>query len=130
MSKRWMGSTLGLLALAIIFGGAAHAAQTAAPKKAAAAAKKAPAAHEMTGAGVITSVDATQLTFTHKVNGKDAPTTVVLTPETKRDGTLAAGNKVSVRYRMENNDKVATSVRAQTATAKAAKTPGAKAKKS
>lgn len=126
MSKRWMGSTLGLLALALIFGGAAHAAQTAAPKT---AAKKAPATHEMTGAGVITSVDGTHLTFTRKVNGKDEPTTVVLAPETKQDGALAAGNKVSVRYRMENNDKVATSVRAQTATAKV-KTPGGKAKKS
>ena len=130
MSKRWMGSIGGLLALALIFGGVAHAAQTAAPKKApAAAAKKAPAVHDITGAGVITSVDATHLTITHKVNGKDEPMTLVLTPETKRDGTLATGSKVSFRYHKENNDMVATSVRAQVATAKA-KTPGTKAKKS
>jgi hypothetical protein len=129
MSKTWtrsMGSLLAL-ALVLIFSGAAHAAQTAAPKKApAATAKKAAATHDMTGTGVISSIDATHLTITRKVNGKDEPMTVVLTPETKRDATLAAGTKVSVRYHKENNDEVATSVRAQVAAAKA-KTPKAKA---
>jgi len=73
---------------------------------------KEPAVHDISGSGVITSVDATHLMITHKVNGKDAPMTLVLTPETKREGTMAAGNKVAVRYHMENNDMVATSVRA------------------
>jgi len=87
--------------------------------------------HDIAGSGVITSVDATHLMITHKVNGKDAPMTLVLTPETKREGTMAAGNKVAVRYHMENNDMVATSVRATAATtAKAKTTTGAKAKKS
>jgi hypothetical protein len=129
MLNRWTGSILSLLALVLILGGTAGAAQTAAPKKApAAAAKKAPAVHEMTGTGVVTSMDATHLMITHKVAGKDAPMTLVLTPTTKRTGTLAAGSKVTVKYHMENNDAVATSVSAQAVTAKAktAKAPAAK----
>ena len=128
--KRWTISTLGLLALALLFGGAAHAAQATAPKKTTAA-KKAPAVHEIAASGVITSADATHLTLTRKVNGKDQPLTVVLSPETKRQGDLTPGSKVSVRYRMENNEMVATSVRAQAATAKATTAkPKASAKKS
>ena len=127
MSKFWTRKIWGLLALAFIFGGVAQAAQTTAPKKATAAAKKAPAVHEMTSTGVITSIDATHLMITHKVKGKDEPMTLVLTPETKQEGNMAAGGTVSIRYHKENSDMVATSVRAQTATAKA-KTPGAKAK--
>ncbi len=123
MLKHWTIGTLGVLALALAFGGAAHAAQTAAPKKA--TATKKPAVHEVTNSGVITSVDATRLTMTHKVNGKDQPLTLILTPETKREGDLAPGNKVSVRYHMENNDEIATSVRAQAEPAKG-KAPGAK----
>lgn len=128
MSTKWIGSSLSLLALALVFSGSVHAAQTAAPAKAATG-KKAAAAHEMTSTGVITSMDATHLTITHKVGGKDTPMTVVLTPETKKDATLETGSKVTVKYHKENNDQVASSVRAQATTAKA-KTPGAKAKKS
>jgi hypothetical protein len=129
MSKLWTRSTWGLLALALIFSGAAHAAQTAAPKKATAV-KKAPAVHEVVSTGTITSIDATQLVMTHKVKGKDESVTLVLTPETKRMGTLAAGSKVSVQYRMENSDRVATSVRARTVAAKTTKAKTTAAKKS
>jgi hypothetical protein len=130
MLKRWTVGIAGLLALAVIFSGAAQA-QTTAPKKTTAtAAKKAPAVQQIAGTGVITSVDATHLMLTHKVNGKDTPMTLVLTPETKKEGDLAPGNRVSVRYHMENNDMVATSVRAQAATAAKSKTTGTKAKKS
>jgi hypothetical protein len=128
MSTKWIRSSLSLLALALIFGGSAHAAQTGTPQKAGAG-KKAAAAHEMSSTGVITEMDATHLTITQKVAGKDSPMTVVLTPETKKDATLEVGSKVRVKFHKENNDQVASSVRAQMATAKA-KTPGTKAKKS
>jgi hypothetical protein len=125
MSKHWMASFWGLLVLALIFGGVAQA-QTTAPKKA--PAKKA-AVHEVAGNGTITSADATHLVISHTVNGKAESMTLMLTPETKKEGTLEAGSKVAYRYHMENNDMVATSVRA-TATAAKAKTGKTKAKKS
>jgi len=134
MIKRRTGSFWGLLALALIFSGAAQASQTAAPKPAtaarsqSAASRKASAVHEISNSGVITSIDATRLVMTHKVKGKDEQATLVLTPETKREGTLTTGSRVSVRYRMENGDQVATLVRGQTVAAKT-KSP-ATAKKS
>lgn len=131
MLKRLNGSIWGMLALAVIFSGITLSAQTAAPapKKApAATAKKAPAAVDKTATGTINSIDATKLVLTHMVKGKSEQMTLVLTPETKREGTLAAGGKVSARYRTENSDQVATSVRAVAATAAKAKT-GTKAKK-
>lgn len=124
MLKRLNGSIWGMLALVVIFSGVTLSAQTAAPKKApaAATAKKAPAAAEKTATGTITSVDATKLVITHMVKGKSEPMTLVLTPETKRVGTLAAGGKVSAKYRTENNDQVATSVQSMPTTAAKAKT--------
>jgi hypothetical protein len=130
MSKTWTRTTGSLLALALVlmFGGMAQA-QTAAPApapapKATATAKKAPAS--MVATGTITSIDATHLVISHKVSGKDTPMNFILTPTTKQDSSLAAGSKVSVRYHKENSDEVATSVSAQTTTAKA-KTPKAAA---
>ena len=121
------GKIWGLLALALIFSGVTLSAQTAAPapKKApAATATKAPAAAAKvaTATGTITSIDATKLVLSHTVSGKSQEMTFVLNPETKREGTLAAGGKVSVRYHAENNDQVATTVRAVTATTAKAKT--------
>jgi hypothetical protein len=124
MSKRWMVSIWGLLVMALVFSGVAQA-QTTAPKRQAAA----KVSTETTSIGVITSVDATHMVITHKVKGKDESMTLILTPETKKEGALEAGSRVSFRYRMENNDRVATTVRA-TATAAKAKTPQTKAKKS
>jgi hypothetical protein len=123
MFKTVIRSIATTLALVVMLGGAAHAAQTAAPKKATAA-KKSAAAGEMMIAGTIASIDATHLTINHKVKGKDESMTLVLAPTTKQEGTLEPGAKVSVRYHKENNDQVASSVRAQVATAKA-KTPKA-----
>jgi hypothetical protein len=128
MSKFWTRGIWGLLALALIFAGAAQAAQTTAPKKA--TTRKAAAVHEMTTRGVISSIDATQLTITHKVKGKDESMNLVLNPSTKQEGTLTAGARVTVRYRKDNNEMVATSVRAQAATAKAKTGTKTKAKKS
>jgi hypothetical protein len=131
MLKRSIGTILGVLALAFVFSGAAHAQTAPAPKKSTAA--KAPAApkkQEIAASGTVTSVDATHLMVTRKVAGKDQPTTFVLTPETKKTGDIATGSKVSVRYHMENSDMVATSVRATGTTTAKTKTAGAKAKKS
>jgi Domain of unknown function (DUF5666) len=113
-----MGTTMALI---LMLGGAAHAAQTgAAPgQKPALAAKSAAAAKAMTSTGTIASIDAGHVTINHQVKGKDESTTFVLKPDTQRDATLTAGARVSIRYHKENNDLVASSVHAQTATAKA-----------
>jgi hypothetical protein len=130
MLKRLNGRIWGMLALALIFSGVTLSAQTAAPapKKAPATtaakttAKKAPAATEKTATGTITSIDATHLVMSHMVKGKSEQMTLVLTPATKRDASLAAGGKVSVRYHTENSDQVASSVRSVAATTAKAKT--------
>jgi hypothetical protein len=134
MLKRLNGSIWGLLALVVIFSGVTLSAQTAAPapKKASAAgtAKKASAGAEKTATGTITSIDATKVVVNHMVKGKSEQTTLVLTPETKREGVLAAGGKVSAKYRTENNEQVATLVRSMPTTAAKAKTgKGSAAKK-
>lgn len=115
----------GLLALALIFSGVTLSAQTAAPAPKTAptaTAKKAPAATAKVATGTITSIDATKLVINHTVSGKSQEMTFVLNPGTKREGSLAAGGKVSVRYSTENSDHVASSVRAVTATTAKAKT--------
>lgn len=113
-----MGTTLALI---VMLGGAAHAAQTGAAQgqKPAPAAKSTAAAHDMTSTGTIASIDAGHVTINHQVKGKDESTTFALKPDTQRDATLTAGTHVSIRYHKENNDLVASSVHAQTATAKA-----------
>ena len=123
MLKRLNLSMWGLLALALIFSGVAHA-QTAGAKKPAAT-KKAPTA-QMTSTGTIASSDATHLVINHTVKGKAEQMTFVLSPETKKDGSMATGDKVTVKYRSENNDKVATMVRSTPATAAKAKSTGTK----
>jgi hypothetical protein len=124
MSRIRIGSFGTALTLALMLSGAAHAAQTSAPqanapKAAPVAAKKPAATPEMTSTGTIASIDATHVTINHQVKGKDESTTFVLTPDTKRDTTLAAGTHVAIRYHKQNNDLVASSVHAQTTSAKA-----------
>ena len=121
--KRQTGMLWALAILALVFGGTALASQTAPSRQrtaaagSKAAAPKAPAARESTG--TITSIDATRLVIARTVKGKNEQTSFVLTPETKREGDLTAGHKVSVKYHMENSDSVATLVRGPSASAKA-----------
>jgi hypothetical protein len=117
--------------------GAAFAAQAApaAPKKAVASkpapaapaqakkeatAKKAPAVANKTTAGTVKSSSATSLVVSK--GGKDQ--TFVLNSSTETKGTLDAGAHVTVHYKMDGKDMVATAVTVQPA--KAAKSKGKK----
>ena len=114
--------------------GAAFAAQAApaAPKKAVAskpaaqpakkeaAAKKAPAVANKTTAGTVKSSSATSLVVSK--GGKDQ--TFVLNSSTDTKGTLGAGAHVTVHYKMDGKDMVATAITVQPV--KAGKSKGKK----
>ena len=116
--------------------GAAFAAQAApaAPKKAVAskptaaaqpakkeaAAKKAPAVANKTTAGTVKSSSATSLVVSK--GGKDQ--TFVLNSSTDTKGTLDAGAHVTVHYKMDGKDMVATAITVQPV--KAGKSKGKK----
>ena len=89
-----------------------------------AAQKKAAKAATHSARGTITSIDANQLVITQKVQGQDKPVSFVMNSATQKSGDLASGNTVTVRYKTENNQNVATSVRARAV--KAAKSTKAK----
>lgn len=71
-----------------------------------------PAATPVTHAtrGVVKTVDASSLVITR---AKGAETTFVLNTSTQRQGDIAPGANVSVRYHTEGKDKVATAVSVQ-----------------
>jgi hypothetical protein len=60
--------------------------------------------------GVVKTVDASSLVITR---AKGAETTFVLNTSTQRQGDIAPGANVSVRYHTEGKDKVATAVSVQ-----------------
>jgi hypothetical protein len=63
--------------------------------------------------GAISSIDASRLVMTHKTkNGKTEDLTFTLNSQTERQGVLKPGSKVSVHYTNENNQLVATAIRA------------------
>ena len=72
---------------------------------------KLPFTHASSGAIVL--IDANRLVVTHRKNGKPETLDFVLTPATSRKGDLAIGNVVSVHYRMEKDQRLATSIQAQ-----------------
>jgi hypothetical protein len=59
--------------------------------------------------GVVKSCDSKSLVVTRS-SKKPSDLTFVLTPATLRTGTIAAGSKVSVRYRADGKTLVATAV--------------------
>src|SRR5262245_5202906 len=61
--------------------------------------------------GTITSIETDKLVLNQKVNGKTEDVTIMLNSDTKKTGDLKTGDRVSVRWRDENNQKMATSVR-------------------
>jgi hypothetical protein len=77
--------------------------------------------------GTITSIDANQLVITEKVQGKDKQDTFAMNSATQKTGNPTVGSPVTVQYKTENNQNVATSVRARPV--KAAKTTSPKAQK-
>ena len=84
----------------------ASAAKTTSAKKAAPAAA-APASHSTMG--VVKSIDDTKLVTT-KSAGKGPETTFVLNASTQKEGAIAVGSTVDVRYTTEGKQKVATAV--------------------
>jgi len=89
------------------------------------AAQKKAATHS--ARGTITSIDANQLVITQKVQGQDKPMSFALNSTTQKSGDLASGTPVTVRYKTENNQNVATSVRGRAV--KAAKSTRSKGEK-
>ena len=87
------------------------AAQTQPPAPAAKHASSATAAtHAMKG--TVKSIDDTTLVLTRN-GGNHSDMTFTLNSATHREGTLAAGTAVSVRYREEGKTHVATAVRVE-----------------
>jgi len=61
--------------------------------------------------GIVKSMDDTSLVITRP--GKKGEEMFVLNPSTQKDGTVAVGSSVSVRYRTEGKNHVATAIMAQ-----------------
>src|SRR5919107_424077 len=85
----------------------------AAQAKPAPMAKKASTAASHSAKGVVKSMDATTLVVTEK--GKDV--SYVVDPSTKKEGDPAVGSNVTVMYKTEGTQHIATDVRASAAKA-------------
>jgi len=96
-----------LLASAGAFAQTAKPAKPAKPAAAAAAAKPA-AVHSVEG--VVKSVDASSIVITRS-NKKEM--SFKLESSTQKDGTIASGSKVSIRYHMDGASMVANAVNAE-----------------
>jgi len=68
-----------------------------------------PATHSTKG--TIASVNGDTMVINQMVRGKAQQLTVTLNSETQRSGDLTAGHLVTIQYREENQQKVATAVR-------------------
>lgn len=67
----------------------------------------------------IVSIDAHQLVVLRMVKGKPEQIRFVVTADTVRTGTLSVGSHVTVHYRTQNHENIATSVQARQSTPKA-----------
>src|SRR5262245_16318914 len=67
------------------------------------------ALHKTTG--TISSIDADKVVLNQKVNGKTEEATIMLNADTKKTGDLKPGDRVSVQWREENNQKMAASIK-------------------
>lgn len=85
-------------------------AQTTKSAKPAAAKPASTATHSVQG--VVKSVDASSLVIT-KSGKKGGEMTFKLDSTTQKDGSIANGSAVSVRYRMDGSSMVATAVNAE-----------------
>ena len=63
--------------------------------------------------GVVKSVNDTMLVITHDSKGKKEDMTLTLNASTQKQGNIAVGSPVSVRYRQDGSSMVATAVMAQ-----------------
>jgi|SRR6516225_1902278 len=61
--------------------------------------------------GTITSIDNNEVKIKEMVSGKEQPMTFKLDASTKKVGNLATGATVTIHYRTQNNQNVATDIR-------------------
>jgi len=61
--------------------------------------------------GTITSIEANRVIVNEKVKGKDQPMTFRLDSSTQKSGNLKTGTLVTIQYRTEGNQNIATSLR-------------------
>ena len=73
--------------------------------------------------GTITSIDSNRLVLSRKKKGKAEELTFMLSPQTERKGDLTSGAQVSVHYRTENNQLMATVIQARPQKRATAKNP-------
>jgi len=107
---------VGALTLVPAAGFASQAATKPATKPAAKTTSTTTAKSSQSTTGVVKSIDATTLVLEHP--GKKArEMTFTLEPSTQREGTIAAGSNVSVRYHSDGKTHVATAVMAAKAPA-------------
>lgn len=109
-------TTFALIAALAVAGAALAATPQATTKKGATAATpaKPAAAASHSVKGTVKSIDASTLVIT-KSGKAGGDMTFTLNADTKRDGSPAVGSPVSVRYRSEGSNNVATAVTAQAA---------------
>jgi hypothetical protein len=74
-------------------------------------AQKPPKAATHSTKGTIASVSGDTMVINQVVHGKAQQLTVTLNSETQRSGDLTAGHLVTLQYREENQQRVATAVR-------------------
>jgi hypothetical protein len=113
MNRKFIGlTTAALLTVSgAIFAQQKPAATTKAPAAATAPANKTAPTH--TTRGTVSAVSGTQLTLSPAKGKKDI--TFMLGADTQKPTNLAAGDKVTVHYRVENSQNMATSIQATAA---------------
>ena len=113
MNKTSIAVVLAALVLSVpTVGFAQSSTSKAASTSAAPAAKKSTTSAVHATKGVVKSIDGSMLVIT-KVAGKGPETSFIVNSTTQRQGTVAPGSSVDVRYRTEGKDKVATAIAVQ-----------------
>jgi ABC-type enterochelin transport system substrate-binding protein len=104
-------STILLAAFALATGASAFAAQTSSQKSSAQNSNAAQVAvHEELG--TVKSMTDSELVLTHDVNGIQEDTAFKLDPSTKKEGAIAEGVYVTLYYKTQNKERIATEVKA------------------
>lgn len=108
------GSFLALVAALVLAAGVAFAAQssgtssTKSSTQTTTQADKAVVHHET---GMVSSMTGTELVLEHKWRGKEEKTTFMLDSNTKKDGTIGQGKAVTVYFRHEKGERLATEIK-------------------
>ena len=63
-------------------------------------------------AGIVKSMNTNDLVVSHKVGNKEQDVSLVVNPETKREGDLKVGSHVTAHYKMLDGKNVVTAIRA------------------